>query len=66
MNLPQNTLNNLKICSDTDAKLLYKISCLMIDKSSENGILTILLINDIYGKNSLFGGVFAIYAYIVL
>lgn len=34
-NLPQNTIDNLKICSDKDADLLYKISCLMVDRNSE-------------------------------
>lgn len=35
-NLPQNTVDNLKLCSDKDAELLYKISCLMVDRNSEN------------------------------
>lgn len=35
MNLPQSTIDNLKICSDKDAELLYKISCLMVDRNSE-------------------------------
>lgn len=34
-NLPQNIMDNLKICSNQDAKLLYQISCLIVDRNSE-------------------------------
>ena len=34
-NIPQNTVDNLKICSDKDAELLYKISCLLVDRNSD-------------------------------
>lgn len=34
-NMPQNTVDNLRLCSDKDAELLYKISCLLVDRNSE-------------------------------
>lgn len=34
-NIPQNIVDNLSICSDEDAKLLFQISCLMVDRNSE-------------------------------
>lgn len=33
-NLPQNTIDNLRVCSQKDAELLYKISCLMVDRNA--------------------------------
>ena len=33
--LPQNIVDNLKLCSDKDAKLLYMISCLLVDRNSD-------------------------------
>lgn len=32
--VPQNILDNLSLCSDGDKALLYKISCLMVDRNS--------------------------------
>lgn len=32
--LPQNILDNLKLCSKQDIELLYKFSCLLVDRNS--------------------------------
>ena len=34
-NLPANITDNLALCSDRDIELLYKISCMMVDRNGE-------------------------------